>query len=66
MTSKNKTWYKEIWSLNIKNQSWTEDTKTQIDFLRLLNFFHIKGQQFCTANRLSQRGLVQFPQGKGR
>ncbi|MBQ6806346.1 MAG: class I SAM-dependent methyltransferase [Lachnospiraceae bacterium] len=33
MVRKKETWYKEGWSLDIKNQSWTEDTKRQIDFL---------------------------------
>lgn len=33
MKAKNKSWYKEIWSLDIKNQSWTEDTIRQVDFL---------------------------------
>lgn len=26
-------WYKKIWTLNIQNQSWVEDTKKQVDFL---------------------------------
>jgi SAM-dependent methyltransferase len=26
-------WYKKIWSLDIKNQSWTENTVAQVDFL---------------------------------
>ena len=26
-------WYKKIWTLDIKNQSWTEDTKNQVDFI---------------------------------
>jgi len=26
-------WYKYGWSLDIKNQSWTEDTENQIDFI---------------------------------
>ncbi len=33
MIRKKKTWYKEGWTLDIKKQSWTEDTKRQIDFL---------------------------------
>lgn len=33
MIPKNKTWYKEIWSLDIKNMSWTEDTVRQVNFL---------------------------------
>lgn len=33
MKKKKETWYKEGWSLGIKNQSWTEETKGQIDFL---------------------------------
>ncbi len=26
-------WYKKIWTLDIQNQSWVEDTKRQVDFL---------------------------------
>lgn len=26
-------WYKKIWTLNIKDQSWVEDTQRQVDFL---------------------------------
>ena len=26
-------WYKSIWSLDIKEQSWVEDTETQVDFV---------------------------------
>jgi SAM-dependent methyltransferase len=26
-------WYKKIWSLDIKNQTWVEDTKNQVDFI---------------------------------
>ncbi len=33
MIRKNATWYKEIWTLDIKNHSWTEETKSQVDFL---------------------------------
>lgn len=33
MIRKEETWYKEGWTLNIKEQSWTEDTKRQVDFL---------------------------------
>jgi len=30
---KNPQWYKEIWTLDIKNQSWVEDTPNQVDFI---------------------------------
>lgn len=33
MQSFGNSWYKQIWSLDIKNQSWTEDTKNQVDFI---------------------------------
>jgi SAM-dependent methyltransferase len=29
----NPEWYKNIWSLEIKNQSWVEDTENQVDFI---------------------------------
>lgn len=28
-----KDWYQKIWTLDIQNQSWVEDTKRQVDFL---------------------------------
>ena len=33
MKRKNSDWYKNGWSLNIMNHSWTEETKKQVDFL---------------------------------
>lgn len=33
MKAKNSDWYKQVWSLDIKNQSWTEDTENQVDFI---------------------------------
>ncbi len=33
MIPKKETWYKEGWSLDIKSQSWTEETEEQVDFL---------------------------------
>lgn len=34
-------WYKKIWTLDIQNQSWVEDTKRQVDFL--LEKLQLKG-----------------------
>jgi SAM-dependent methyltransferase len=33
MKAKKSDWYKSIWSLDIKNQSWVEDTEQQVDFI---------------------------------
>lgn len=33
MISIGKEWYKKIWTLDIQNQSWVEDTKRQVDFI---------------------------------
>ncbi|MDF2944187.1 MAG: hypothetical protein K0S01_3045 [Herbinix sp.] len=33
METNNLDWYKNIWTLNIKNQSWVEDTENQVDFI---------------------------------
>lgn len=33
MKVKNSDWYKTIWTLDIKNQSWVEDTENQVDFI---------------------------------
>lgn len=43
MLPKEKSWYKEIWTLDIKNQSWTEDTKRQVDFI--INTLGLKGDE---------------------
>ncbi len=33
MKPKSMDWYKKIWSLDIKNMSWVEDTEMQVDFI---------------------------------
>ena len=33
MKAMSSDWYKKIWTLDIQNQSWVEDTKHQVDFL---------------------------------
>ena len=33
MKSMGSDWYKKVWTLDIQNQSWTEDTKRQVDFI---------------------------------
>lgn len=33
MKAKNADWYKHGWNLDIKNQSWVEDTENQVDFI---------------------------------
>jgi SAM-dependent methyltransferase len=33
MKAKNPDWYEHGWSLDIKNQSWVEDTENQVDFI---------------------------------
>ena len=33
MKAMEKDWYKKIWTLDIQNMSWVEDTKHQVDFL---------------------------------
>lgn len=33
MKAKNSDWYKNIWTLDIKNESWVEDTENQVDFI---------------------------------
>ena len=43
MKSRGPQWYKENWTLDIKQQSWVEDTENQVDFLiRTLN---LKGHE---------------------
>lgn len=43
MKARNSDWYKNIWTLNIKNGSWVEDTENQVDFI--INTLELKGQE---------------------
>lgn len=43
MIAKNANWYKEIWSLSVKEMSWTEDTRNQVDFL--INVLGLTGKE---------------------
>ena len=36
-------WYKKIWTLDIQNQSWVEDTVHQVDFL--MNKLNLRGNE---------------------
>jgi len=36
-------WYKKIWSLDIKNNSWVEDTENQVDFI--IKILELKGTE---------------------
>lgn len=36
-------WYKTIWTLDIQNQSWVEDTRRQVDFL--VEQLHLQGSE---------------------
>lgn len=33
MKAKSSDWYKNVWTLDMKNQSWIEDTENQVDFI---------------------------------
>ena len=33
MKSMKKDWYKKVWTMDIQNMSWVEDTKNEVDFL---------------------------------
>lgn len=43
MIAKGSDWYKNVWSLDIKNHSWVEDTKQQIDFI--INTLNLRENQ---------------------
>lgn len=38
-------WYRKIWTLDIQNQSWTEDTRKQVDFV--IEKLHLHGDEKC-------------------
>ena len=43
MKAMEKDWYKKIWTLDIRNMSWVEDTKRQVDFL--IDKLELKGNE---------------------
>lgn len=43
MKSTGEDWYKKIWTLDIVNQSWVEDTKRQVDFI--VEKLHLNGRE---------------------
>ncbi|WP_313076043.1 class I SAM-dependent methyltransferase [Lacrimispora sp.] len=43
MIAKKSDWYKHSWSLNIKHQSWVEDTQRQVNFI--INHLKLKGNE---------------------
>lgn len=43
MEAKNKDWYKYGWTLDIKNQSWVEDTENQVNFI--IELLHLTGNE---------------------
>lgn len=43
MKSTGEDWYKKIWTLDIVNQSWVEDTKRQVDFI--VKKLHLNGRE---------------------
>lgn len=43
MKTMEKDWYKKVWSLDITNMSWVEDTKNEVDFL--INQLGLRGDE---------------------
>ena len=43
MKAMEKDWYKKIWTLDIQNISWVEDTKHQVDYL--IDKLELKGHE---------------------
>lgn len=43
MKAMNSDWYRKIWTLDIQNQSWVEDTKRQVDFI--IEKLELKGNE---------------------
>jgi len=43
MKAMEKDWYKKIWTLDIQNMSWVEDTKRQVDFI--IKTLELKGNE---------------------
>lgn len=43
MKAQKADWYKHGWTLDIKNQSWVEDTENQVDFI--IKTLHLKGNE---------------------
>lgn len=43
MIAKESDWYKKIWTLDVKNQSWVEDTESQVEFI--VNTLKLTGKE---------------------
>ena len=43
MKAMEKDWYKNIWSMDIQDMSWVENTKQQVDFL--IDRLELKGTE---------------------
>lgn len=43
MKARNTDWYRHGWTLDIKNQSWVEDTENQVDFI--INTLNLSGKE---------------------
>ena len=43
MKAKEPDWYKKIWTLDMKDMSWVEDTKREVDFL--IQICHLQGSE---------------------
>lgn len=43
MQAKDSDWYKKIWTMNIKNDSWVEDTENQVEFI--IKTLDLKGNE---------------------
>ncbi len=56
MKSTGEDWYKKIWTLDIVNQSWVEDTKRQVDFI--VEKLHLNGVRIWTA--FNRTGKARF------
>jgi len=68
-------WYKHSWSLDMKNQSWTEDSENQVDFIvktleltggeRILDLACGYGRHALSLARRSREKNLDFSAEKG-
>ena len=58
MKSMKKDWYKKVWTMDIQNMSWVEDTKNEVDFL--IDQLKLQGKK----SKILLYGQLDYPYGE--
>ena len=58
MKSMKKDWYKKVWTMDIQNMSWVEDSKKEVDFL--IDQLKLQGKK----SKILLYGQLDYPYGE--